>query len=185
MARNHYLTRKVQPGEIQPEVDPILAARAMAEAETLVAYGVRRGLLSYPHGTQFDQEGRPIPKLFKPERTYTKAIEDYPCLRAYLMADNGMTHVQVAREIRASTAKIGAIIAHGRAVWLAQKAALNGKEGQDTAIKSKRASGAARPPEGTLLTADSPRVGTLRQQRANAGAKTDRGTPDRKPAINP
>lgn len=185
MASKHYLTRKVQPGEIQPQADPILAARALAEADSLVAYGIRRGLLSYPAGTKFDDDGRPIPKLFTPERTYTKPVEDYPCLRAYLLADNGMPHVQVAKAIKASSAKVGAIIAHGKALYLAQRASLTPSKGGQAASQTKRASGqpanGAGPCRGRVTT---PQVGTLRPKSANAGAKADLEDPERKPKVN-
>ena len=52
MANKYYLTNKVQPGEIKPGFAD--AAKALAEADDLVAYGIRRGLMSYPHGTEFD-----------------------------------------------------------------------------------------------------------------------------------
>lgn len=134
--RQAYLCRKVQPGEIKPmDAD---AMRTLSQADDLVAYGIRRGLLSYPAGTQFDQEGRPIPKLFAPERSYSKPIEAYPCLRAYLMHDSGSTHVQVAKAIKASTAKIGDIIAHGREIYRRQAVEL-AREGQETVSRSKRA----------------------------------------------
>lgn len=136
MSRPHYLCKKVQPGEIKPMTADTI--RMMAQADDLVAYGIRRGLLSYPVNTQFDKEGRPIPKLFTPEKSYSKPIEAYPCLRAYLMHDNGSTHVQVAKAIKASTAKIGDIIAHGREIYRRQAVEL-AREGQQTVSQSKRA----------------------------------------------
>ena len=139
MANKYYLTNKVQPGEIKPGFAD--AAKALAEADDLVAYGIRRGLMSYPHGTEFDATGRPIPKLQATRATYTKPIESYSCLRAYLMHDNGSTHVAIAKAVQASTVKVGAIIAHGRTLWLAQKAVATTGKGKETKEESKRASG--------------------------------------------
>ena len=141
MANKYYLTNKVQPGEIKPGFAE--AAKALAEADDLVAYGIRRGLMSYPHGTEFDATGRPIPKLQATRATYTKPIESYSCLRAYLMHDNGSTHVAIAKAVQASTVKVGAIIAHGKTLWLAQRAVVTTGEGKETKEESKRASGAA------------------------------------------
>lgn len=138
MSRPHYLCKKVQPGEIKPMTADMI--RMMAQAEDLVAYGIRRGLMAYPPNTQFDKEGRPIPKITVPS-AQAKPIEAYPCLRAYLMHDAGSTHVEVAKAITASTAKIGAIIAHGREIYRRQAVEI-AKEGQETIPELKRASGA-------------------------------------------
>lgn len=146
MANKYYLTNKVQPGEIKPGFAE--AAKALAEADDLVAYGIRRGLMSYPHGTEFDATGRPIPKLQATRATYTKPIESYSCLRAYLMHDNGSTHVAIAKAVQASTVKVGAIIAHGRTLWLAQRAVVTTGKGKETNEQSKRASGAGNAQDG-------------------------------------
>ena len=57
------------------------------------------------------------------------------------MHDAGSTHIEVAKAITASTAKIGAIIAHGREIYRRQAVEI-AKEGQETIPESKRASGA-------------------------------------------
>lgn len=138
MSRPHYLCKKVQPGEIKPMTADTI--RMMAQAEDLVAYGIRRGLMSYPRGTEFDREGRVIPKLTVPSHE-TKPIEGYPCLRAYLMHTNGSTHAEIGKAIHAGTAKVAEIIAHGREIYRRQ-AVETIKEGEDTTQQSKRASGA-------------------------------------------
>ena len=152
MSRPHYLCKKVQPGEIKPMTAETI--RMMAQADDLVAYGIRRGLLSYPRGTEFDKEGRPIPKITVPS-AQTKPIEAYPCLRAYLMHENGSTHVEVAKAITASTAKIGAIIAHGREIYRRQAIEI-AKEGEETAAESKRASEAGNAQGGASKAEDLP-----------------------------
>ena len=172
MANKYYLTNKVQPGEIKPGFAE--AAKALAEADDLVAYGIRRGLMSYPHGTEFDATGRPIPKLQATRATYTKPIESYSCLRAYLMHDNGSTHVAIAKAVQASTVKVGAIIAHGKTLWLAQRAVATTGKGKETNEQSKRASGQPASAAGQPKASTSPRVGTLPAKTFKAGAKADR-----------
>jgi hypothetical protein len=172
MRNKYYLTNKVQPGEIQPGFAD--AAKALAEADDLVAYGLRRGLMSYPHGTQFDATGRPIPKLQATRATYTKPIESYSCLRAYLMRDNGSTHAEIARAVQCSIVKVAAIIAHGKTLWLAQRAAVTTGKGKETNQQSKRASGAAAHAAGHSKASTSPRMGTLPAKTFRAGAKADR-----------
>jgi hypothetical protein len=172
MRNKYYLTNKVQPGEIQPGFAD--AAKALAEADDLVAYGLRRGLMSYPHGTQFDATGRPIPKLQATRASYTKPIESYSCLRAYLMRDNGSTHAEIARAVQCSIVKVPAIIAHGKTLWLAQKAATSTGKGKETNQQSKRASEAAAHAAGHPRAGTSPRMGTLPAKTFRAGAKADR-----------
>jgi hypothetical protein len=175
MSRPHYLCKKVQPGEIKPMTADTI--RMMAQAEDLVAYGIRRGLLAYPRGTEFDREGRPIPKLTVPSHE-TKPIEGYPCLRAYLMHDNGSTHAEIGKAIHAGTAKVAEIIAHGREIYRRQ-AVETIKEGEDTTQQSKRASGAVNAQNGASKAEPTPGVGTLPDETFHAGAKVNRGAPER------
>jgi hypothetical protein len=128
--------------------------RMMAQAEDLVAYGIRRGLLAYPRGTEFDKGGRPIPKLTVPSHE-TKPIEGYPCLRAYLMHDNGSTHAEIGKAIHAGTAKVAEIIAHGREIYRRQ-AVETIKEGEDATQQSKRASEAGNAQGGPSKAKDLP-----------------------------
>jgi len=172
MGNKYYLTNKVQPGEIKPGFAD--SAKALAEADDLVAYGIRRGLMSYPHGTEFDATGRPIPKLQATRATYTKPIESYSCLRAYLMHDNGSTYAEIGKAVQSSIVKVGAIIAHGKTLWLAQRAAMTTGKGKETKEQSKRASGAAANAAGQSKAGTSPRMGTLPDKTSRAGAKEER-----------
>jgi hypothetical protein len=138
MSRPHYLCKKVQPGEIKPMTADTI--RMMAQAEDLVAYGIRRGLLAYPRGTEFDREGRVIPKIATDSEPI-RSIKSYPCIRAYLMHDNGSTYAEIAKAIHAGTAKVAEIIAHGREIYRRQAVEI-AKEGEDATQQSKRASGA-------------------------------------------
>lgn len=141
MGRQHYLCKKVQPGEIARGdlVTKAEQTRILANAADIVRRGVFLGLMSYPAGTTFDNEGSPIAAIQIDDHTTKKGVEAYPCLRAFLMKEAGATYRDIAREIKCSVGYIKPIIDHGRAIH-ARHALSGGLDGVETAeAQEKRA----------------------------------------------
>jgi len=85
----------------------------LEQAPNLVARAVSRGLMSYPHGTQFTTDGRPIPKLS--EVRYRKSpLEQYACLRAWEMSLHGISKQNIATVIRCPMNRIDQVLEHGK-----------------------------------------------------------------------
>lgn len=110
--RNTYLTKKVLPGEIKPM--PRENARLIEDSDHIVAMGIRSGLISYPRSTKLDPAGKPIP----PQTVNVKrSIESYPCLRAYLLRQQGKTIREICVAIRCHTRVIHDILSHGEHIY--------------------------------------------------------------------
>jgi len=87
----------------------------LKEAQNIVSKAISRGLISYPHGTEFTIDGRPKPKLS--EIRYRKTpLEQYACLRAWEMSLKGIPKTDIATSIRCPMGRIDQVLAHGREV---------------------------------------------------------------------
>ena len=88
----------------------------LKEAPNIISKAVSRGLISYPHGTEFTIDGRPKPKL--DEVRYKKTpLEQYACLRAWEMSEHGVSKENIAIVIRCPIARLDAVLAHGREIY--------------------------------------------------------------------
>ena len=115
MGRNAYLTKKVQPGEIRSEATNV--AKILHDADLIVAAGLRSGLLRYPPGTVTGKDGRPVPITPTTNEGKRRPIENYPCLRAYLLRQQGKTMSQIARILHCSTKVLPELLKHGQAIY--------------------------------------------------------------------
>lgn len=87
----------------------------LKEAPSIVSKAISRGLISYPHGTEFTVDGRPKPKLS--EIRYRKTpLEQYACLRAWEMSLNGIPKTDIATSIRCPMGRIDQVLAHGKEI---------------------------------------------------------------------
>jgi hypothetical protein len=87
----------------------------LKEAPSIVSKAISRGLISYPHGTEFTIDGRPKPKL--DEVRYKKTpLEQYACLRAWEMSCRGIPRKDIAVAIRCPLARLDAVLAHGKEI---------------------------------------------------------------------
>jgi hypothetical protein len=119
--RNRYLTKKIQPGEIKPM--PLENARLIEDADQIVAMGIRSGLISYPRSTRVDPNGKPIP----PQTVNVKrSIRSYPCLRAFLLRQQGKTIREICVLIHCHTRVIHDILLEGETIY--NRAMQNRKE---------------------------------------------------------
>ena len=108
MARNHYLCKRPAPEEIkqEPEATGVQHMNVLTQAAELVEYGLKTGLLRKPGF------GSP-----KPPAHNAKEVDEYPCIRAYKMKLDGMTHAEISREIHCSTAKLKDVLDRGRILY--------------------------------------------------------------------
>jgi hypothetical protein len=108
MARNHYLCKRPAPGEInhEPEATGVQHMNVLTNAAELVEYGLRTGLLR-----------KPIDEMPKPQAHNAKEVDEYPCVSAYKMKLDGMTHAEISREIHCSTAKLKDVLDRGRILY--------------------------------------------------------------------
>lgn len=115
MGRNAYLSKKVQPGEIRQ--GPMTVAKILHDADLIVAAGLRSGLLRYPPGTVTGKDGRPVPITPTTNEGKRRPIESYPCLRGYLLRQQGKTMSQIAAILHCSTKILPEVLKHGQAIY--------------------------------------------------------------------
>lgn len=123
MSRNEYLTKKLQPGEIQSNME---FAKIMHDADIIVAAGLRSGLLRYPPGTVMTKDGSPIPITPTTTEGKRRSIDSYPCLKAYLLRQQGKTMLQISQAIHCSTRIIQDVLQHGETIYKQKTAAALG-----------------------------------------------------------
>ena len=87
----------------------------LKEAPSIISKAISRGLISYPHGTEFTVDGRPKPKLS--EVRYRKTpLEQYAFLRAWEMSLKGISRANIATAIRCPIGRIEDVLAHGKEI---------------------------------------------------------------------
>lgn len=92
----------------------------LKEAPNIVSKAISRGLISYPHGTEFTVDGRPRPKL-DIIRHKKNPMEQYACLRAWEMSEHGISKENIAIVIRCPMSRIDQVLAHGREIYRRRK----------------------------------------------------------------
>lgn len=107
----------------------ITRAQLLAEAAELVQSAVKRGLMSYPHGTKFQANGTPIPNLDgglpinHPEGSGKHDIQI--CRKAFYLRDKGLSLHDVAKACGVPNGSVHYLIAKGHEDYLSQQR--NGK----------------------------------------------------------
>jgi len=92
----------------------------LKEAPSIISKAISRGLISYPHGTEFTIDGRPKPKLDLIRHKKTP-MEQYACLRAWEMSMKGIHKENIATTIRCPLSRIDEVLAHGREIYRRRK----------------------------------------------------------------
>ena len=116
--RNPYLTKKIQPGEIS--LQRWEASKILHDAEIIVAHALKAGWLRYPPGTIVGKDGAPVPVVATHNEGKQRPISNYPCLRAYLLRQQGKTMSQISKLLKCSTRKLPLILQHGEVIYQKQ-----------------------------------------------------------------
>lgn len=103
----------------------ITRAQLLAEAAELVQSAVKRGLMSYPHGTKFQANGTPIPNLdgglpithLEPGGKHNIEI----CRKAFELRDRGLALHDVAKLCNVPKGSVHYLIAKGHEDYLSQQ----------------------------------------------------------------
>ena len=103
----------------------ITRAQLLAEAAELVQSAVKRGLMSYPHGTKFQANGTPIPNLdgglpiTQPDGHGKHDI--HICRKAFYLRDKGLSLHDVAKACGVPNGSVHYLIAKGHEDYLSQQ----------------------------------------------------------------
>ena len=91
--------------------------QVLREAKHLVRYAIKHGWMSYPHGTQMDAEGDPIPNL-EPEEETSSPITPELCNKAFLLRERGITLDNIAVVCGVPRGSIAYIVSKGHEDYL-------------------------------------------------------------------
>jgi hypothetical protein len=95
----------------------ISQTQVLREAKHLVRFAIKHGWMSYPHGTQMDAEGDPIPNL-EPEEETSSPITPELCNKAFVLRDRGITLDNIAAICGVPRGSIAYIISRGHEDYL-------------------------------------------------------------------
>ena len=95
----------------------ISQTQVLREAKHLVRFAIKHGWMSYPRGTQMDDEGDPIPNL-EPEEETSSPITPELCNKAFVLRERGITLDNIATVCGVPRGSIAYIISKGHEDYL-------------------------------------------------------------------
>jgi hypothetical protein len=91
--------------------------QVLREAKQLVRFAIKHGWMSYPRGTQMDDEGDPIANL-EPEEEISSPITPELCNKAFVLRERGITLDNIATVCGVPRGSIAYIISKGHEDYL-------------------------------------------------------------------